>query len=304
MGKLECDAGGRKQRDKRRRRGLRALAAVGMGLVAAPALAANITFAVIGPHEYELPVNFDPFNVFVQYGLQNYASQAYDNSGGLVRGSKQSLFVGLSKYVYFWTFKELPGVGFAYEFITPTVGITGPGTGDGIRGIGDTLTGPAVWIKPTPNTTLGLQNFVQVPIGTYEVTNGYWANYASLFFDAQFPWLSITGNAGAVTRSTQYLHGAPGATPGTTWHANARFGWVNETMVEPFFAVDWQTQSSAYQNADGLILAPNSHEVALGAGLMFKFSPKMSLTVRYSRSVDGKNVDITNAGYFKLAYVW
>lgn len=81
-------------------------AAAGFG--PAPAQAANITFAVIGPHEYELPVNFDPFNVFVQYGLQNYASQAYDNSGGLVRGSKQSLFVGLSKYVYFWTSRRFP----------------------------------------------------------------------------------------------------------------------------------------------------------------------------------------------------
>lgn len=145
---------------------------------------------------------------------------------------------------------------------------------------------------------------MQVPIGTYDVTNGYWANYSSFFFDAQFPMLSITGNAGGVFRTEQNLHGAPTAVAGTTWHANVRFGWVNETIVEPFFAVDWQRQSSAYQVYNGTLLAPQSEETALGAGLMFKFSPKMSLTVRYSRSVQGKNVDITNAGYFKLAYVW
>ena len=28
---------------------------------------AQTTFDVIGPHEYELPVGFEPFNVFVQY---------------------------------------------------------------------------------------------------------------------------------------------------------------------------------------------------------------------------------------------
>ncbi len=226
--------------------------------------------------------------MFVQYGFQNYASLAYNNGGGLVSGSKQSLFVGLSKYVYFWTFPSIPDIGFAYEVITPEVGLTGPGTGEGIRGIGDTLTGPAMWIKPTPNTTLGVQNFLQPPIGGRNVTNGYWANYASIFFDAQWPMASVTGNLGVVTRSNQQLpSGAPEAVPGRTFHFNVRFGWVNPTIFEPFFAFDWQTQSSAYQVNNGLILAPSSNEIALGAGVMFKFSPTMSLTVRYSRSVEG-----------------
>ena len=41
-------------------------------LVATQAQASDITFAVIGPQEYNLPVNFaNPFNAFVQYGEYN-----------------------------------------------------------------------------------------------------------------------------------------------------------------------------------------------------------------------------------------
>lgn len=294
---------GRHEKTARRSPLLTAVAAA-FGLAATPALADNITFAVIGPHEYDLPVNFKPFNVFVQYGENNIGSQAYNNSGGAINGSKQNQFVGLSKYVYFWCFPGISDIGFAYEVITPEVGVTGPGTGNGVRGIGDTLTGPAMWFKPTPNSTLGVQNFLQLPIGMPRVTNGYWANYSSIFFDAQWPAVSLTGNLGAVIRSNQSLPGQPQAVSGTTFHFNARLGWVNPTIFEPFLGVDWQTQSSAYQVVDGLILAPHSEETALGAGVMFKFSPTMSLTVRYSHSVQGRNVDMTNAGYFKLAYVW
>ncbi|ACK52614.1 conserved hypothetical secreted protein [Methylocella silvestris BL2] len=280
-------------------------AAFAVGLGASPALADNITFAVIGPHEYDLPVDFKPFNVFVQYGENNTGNRAFDKYGNSVPGSGQNQFVGLSKYVYFWCFPNITDIGFAYEVITPEVGVTGPGTGSGVRGVGDTLTGPAMWFKPTPNSTLGVQNFVQVPVGMKDVTNGYWANYASIFFDAQWPIASLTGNLGVVTRSNQYLpNGSPEAVPGTTYHFNVRLGWVNATIFEPFLALDWQTQSSAYQVENGLILAPHSQETALGAGVMFKFSPTMSLTVRYSHSVEGKAVTMTNAGYFKLAYVW
>ena len=188
---------------------------VAIGLAATPALADNITFAVIGPHEYDLPVDFKPFNVVVQYGENNTGNRAFNGYGNSVPGNYQNQFVGLSKYVFFWCFPGINDIGFAYEVITPEVGVTGPGTGSGVRGIADTLTGPAMWIKPTPNTTLGVQNFLQVPIGMQSVTNGYWANYASIFFDAQWPVASLTGNLGAVTRSIQQLPGLPEAVAGT-----------------------------------------------------------------------------------------
>jgi len=286
------------------RRSLLLAAAAVFGLAATPARADHITFAVIGPHEYDLPVDFQPFNVFVQYGDNNVGNLAFNNYGGIVHGNDDNSFVGLSKYVFFWCFPNINNIGFAYEVITPEVGVTGPGTGNGVRGIADTLTGPAMWFKPTPNTTLGVQNFLQLPIGMPRVTNGYWANYASIFFDGQWPMVSVTGNLGAVTSSMQQLPNMPEAVIGRIFHFNVRVGWVNPTIIEPFLAFDWQTKSSSYQADTGLILAPHSNETALGAGLMFKFSPKLSLTVRYSRSVQGTNVILTNSGYFKLAYVF
>jgi len=35
--------------------------------------ASDIPLAIIGPHEYDLPVDFKPFNVLVQYGDGNAA---------------------------------------------------------------------------------------------------------------------------------------------------------------------------------------------------------------------------------------
>ncbi|HIE72621.1 MAG TPA: hypothetical protein EYP98_22045, partial [Planctomycetes bacterium] len=70
--------------------------------VASPAHA-QIIFDVIGPHEYDLPVDFEPFNVFVQYGYVQNDSKFWDSNGNKVAGSGARRTVGLSKYVHFWT---------------------------------------------------------------------------------------------------------------------------------------------------------------------------------------------------------
>jgi hypothetical protein len=267
------------------------------------AIASDITFAVIGPQEYNLPVDFKvPFNVFVQYGEFNNTNQAWNPSGGLNRVTSSTLYEGLSKYVRFWTFDSIPNVGFAYEVIVPEVMITDPYTAT--KGIGDPLTGPAVWFKPTKDTTVGLQSFVQLPIGETQVSNHYWANYSSIFFDWQSPLLSFTGNAGAVFRSIQSAPGTLHVNEGTTLHTNLRLGWKATTFWEPFVAFDWQTTGSANYAYGGGVAALANQETALGAGVMAHFSPVASLTLRYSRGVEGYNTGLTNAGYLKFAYVW
>jgi hypothetical protein len=94
--------------------------------------------------------------------------------------------VGLTKYVHFWTFDKLPGVGFAYEYIQPEVRLTGPGLK--ASGFGDPLTGFAVWMKPSRNSTLGVQSFVSVPIGAHEVTNDFWASYTRPSSTSSIRW--------------------------------------------------------------------------------------------------------------------
>ena len=267
-----------------------------------PAHAADVTFAVIGPHEYELPVNFKPFDVFVQYGEINNQGSAFNAAGRSIPGPTGDLLVGLSKYVHFFTIDALPNVGMAYEVIVPEVRIDIPGLGVG--GFGDPLTGPAAWIKPTPESTLGIQSFMQFPVGVREVSNHYYANYSSVFFDYQWPAVSFTGNIGGVFRTDSHQTGAPDISQGTTFHVNLRWGWKNETIIEPFVAYDFQATSVSRFVNTGLTAIPASHENAIGAGLMFKFTPATSLTLRYSRAVEGKNVVKTDAGYLKFVYAW
>jgi hypothetical protein len=266
------------------------------------AIASDITFGVIGPQEYNLPVNFQPFNVFVQYGEFNNTNQAWSPSGGLYRTPNSSLFEGLSKYVRFWTFDSIPNVGFAYEVIVPEVMITGPGAA--IKGIGDPLTGPAVWFKPSKDTTFGFQTFVQVPIGESQVSNHYWANYSTIFFDWQSPVLAFSGDAGAVFRSIQSAPLTPRIDEGTTIFTNLRLSWKATKLWEPFVAFDWQTTSPANYSYGGGVASLANQETALGAGVMAHFSDAASLTLRYSRGVQGYNTGLTNAGYLKFAYVW
>ena len=69
-------------------------------------------------------------------------------------------------------------------------------------------------------------------------------------------------------------------------------------------AFDWQTTGSANYAYGGGVAALANQETALGAGVMADFSPVASLTLRYSRGVEGYNTGLTNAGYLKFAYVW
>lgn len=279
--------------------GLIALCAVSVR--PAPAYASDITFAVIGPHEYALPVNFKPFNVFVQYGEFNSDGSMYDNSGNEVKGPGTHTWIGLSKYVHFWTFQSLPNVGFAYEVIEPEVRIEGNGIS--VSGLADPLTGPAVWIKPSPNSTLGFQSFLQIPVGNSEVTNDYWANYSSVFWDWQLGKFNFDGDLGGVFRSNQRKTGLPDRSMGTTVHMNARFAYQLTPLLEPFAALDWMDKGA---DQIGGIDVPGSdvQETALGGGIMFHFAPKISLTLRYSHGVEGKNTNVTDAGYLKFVYLF
>jgi hypothetical protein len=278
------------------------LAVIAFTAFTLPAWAEDITFAVIGPHEYDLPVDFKPFNVFVQYGEWNDGAQQYNSHGNTINGPGTHLFEGLSKYVHFWSMAAFPGMGFAYEVIEPEVRITGSHVK--ASGFADPLTGPAVWFKPTPQSTLGLQSFLQIPIGNSEVTNNYWANYTSIFFDYQHPYFTFTGNLGVVFRSNFHDGSNPEIDEGRSYHFNGRLGYNNPSLVEPFVGLDWEVNDPS--RVIGGLQIPNSgtEETAGGAGVMLKWAPSVSLTLRYSHSLQARNVPRTDAGYLKFVYLW
>ncbi|CAM5314845.1 transporter [Thauera mechernichensis] len=271
--------------------------------LAAPVTAqAQVTLDVIGPHEYDLPVGFEPFNVFVQYATFQNGARVWDGSGDDRRAAaKTRTIVGLSKYVRFWSPESNPNIGLAYEVILPEVGVRNDATNSSASGIGDPLTGPAIWYKPTPNSTLGFQTFFQVPVGNQDVGGGDgWKNLSSLFWDVQFERVSYTADAGFVFfgKST-----AADARPATLFHTNHRLGYKLSDAVQPFIALDYERQGRWTNRATGAEVAA-SHETTAGIGVMFSYYGNQSITVRYSRGVSGESHGLTDSFNLKYAYAW
>ena len=266
--------------------------------LATRANASGITFDVIAPHEYDLPVNFPSFNALVQYTYYNNDSNAYD-----IPASKTDTVVGMTKYVRFFTLSCAPNIGLAYEVILPEVSISGNGTD--ASGLGDPITGPAIWFKPTSNSTLGFQTFLQVPVGQDDVSNHSWANLSSIFFDANFGKFNIDGDIGGVFRSTRQISGTPDVNVGPLFHTNVRFAYRIHPVFEPYFSFDFQYKSSDdYADTGNKVQYSEGHETALGGGFVIYFTDKISAALGYSHAVEGENVTQTNAVHLKFAYLW
>ncbi|WP_082789610.1 transporter [Acetobacter malorum] len=268
------------------------------------AQAADIPLAIIGPHEYDLPVDFKPFNVLVQYGDGNAAGSTYNSQGARKPQGGSHTWAGMTKYVHFRSFDALPHVGFAFEVIQTESYTLANGTNYG--GLGGTISGPAVWFKPNKHSTFGIQTFLQTPSGTRDaLATHYWSNLSSFIFDYEWKHFSFDGDLGAIVNMTKHVDGQHSYTPGTTFHSNLLFSWKAHRVVEPFLAFDWQnTAGTRDRTVQNWIDNSSSREVAMGVGAMFTLTKNISLTTRYSHSVEGRNTPETNAYYMKFVYLW
>ncbi len=274
--------------------GLAALSLGSLALLSTPAQA-QTTFDVIGPHEYELPTDYEPFNAFVQYSYVQDNDKARDGDGNKVDGSGTQQIVGLTKYVRFWTPSFNRRIGLAYEVIVPEIGVRDSANRSFAGGLGDPITGFAIWYNPTQGSTLGFQSFVQIPVGSSEVSDQTWKNLSSILWHMPFgSKLSWTGDAGVVYQST---HTTTGLQPGMAFHTNNRFGYRALQWLEPFVGVDYQSVKAN----DGV---PKAYTFDGGAGLMFHMFDNQSLTFRYSTSFEGENYSQNNSFNVKYAYVW
>lgn len=264
-----------------------------IGVWAAPVQAAT-TFDVIGPHEYELPVDFKPFNVFVQYAYIQNDDKKYDINGDRVKGPGSTTTVGLSKYVRFWTPEWNPKIGLAYEVIVPEIGVRDTSAKTNTSGIGDPLTGFAIWYKPTEQSTLGFQSFLQIPVGNSTVSDNNWKNLSSFLWDVRLTdRLGWTGDAGVVFQGSK----TDGSKPGDLYHTNHRLGYRVNGLIEPFVALDYEQSVKS-----STVLA--SKALDAGAGIVFHTFDNQSITLRYSKSISGENHIANNSLNFKYAYVW
>lgn len=255
---------------------------------------AATTFDVIGPHEYDLPAaGFKPFNVFVQYAYVQNDNKVYDTSGDKVKGSGNTTTVGLSKYVRFWSSETFPELGLAYEVIVPEIGVSKSGGGHS-SGIGDPLTGFAMWYKPTSASTLGFQSFVQVPVGGNEVSDTNWKNLSSLLWDVR-----VTDKLGWTADAGVKIEGAKddGTHPGVTYHTNNRLGYRATQLLEPFVGVD-------YEFTSGTSTVRKSNALDLSLGVQFHTFDNQRIAVRYAGGVSGENHAANNSLNVEYVYVW
>jgi hypothetical protein len=267
------------------------------------ASASGIPLNVVGPHEYALPVNYASFNAVAQYAYVQNDGRAFVSTGARSDGPDSFTAVGFTKYVRFFTLKALPEVGFAWEFIQPEVSVQK--TGLSVSGLGDPLTGYAVWIKPSKNSTVGVQSFLAIPIGTDQVSDKTWGSLTTLVGDVQLGDLDLDGQVGFIFRSTRHQTGAADVDPGNTFHTNVRAAYRVHKYLEPFLALDYQTTGASKDDATGTKIAnSDSNELSVGGGLVVPFDDSLSLTMRYDYGVDGKNTSVTNAFHFKIAYLW
>src|SRR6185369_4438223 len=161
-------------------------------LVCSPlASASGIPLTVIGPHEYALPVNYESFNAVAQYAFVQTDNKAFDSKGNKVTGPDTFTAIGFTKYVRFFTLKPVPDVGIAWEFLLPEISVQK--TGLSVSGLGDPLTGFAVWMKPSKNSTAGLQSFLSVPVGSDAVSDKTWGSLTTIFGDVQVGNLNLDG---------------------------------------------------------------------------------------------------------------
>jgi hypothetical protein len=266
-------------------------------------VAGGIPLNVIGPHEYALPVNFEPFNAVAQYSYFQSDRETFDSGGNKVDGPDTFTAVGFTKYVHFFTLKSLQDVGIAWEVLLPEISVQK--SGFSVSGFGDPLTGFAVWIKPNKNSTVGVQSFLSIPAGSDSVSDNTWGSLTTIIGDWQMGDINIDGQLGYIHKTTRHQTGANDVDPGDTFHANLRLAYRANQYFEPFVAADYQTTGGSSDKGAGRDI-PNStnNEISCGGGLLVNISDPLSLAMRYDVGVDGKNTTVTNAFHIKLAYVW
>lgn len=264
--------------------------------IAAIPAQAQITRGFIGAHEYALPdpKGMKPWNVFVEYSTLQSTDKVWNASGDKVSTGKTETLVSLSKFVHFW--ELVPDVGVAMELIVPKVGVrdrAGLGA-NSASGIADPIIGPAFWIKPAPNWTLGADMFLQVPIGDSSVGGGKrWNAIASVFWDGQFDKVNWTGNVG----TTVFGKGDDDSRIGTTLYVNNRLGYRMSALVEPYIGIDYERQRAKGGS-------PANHEWGAAAGLMFYAFDKGHISVHYQKGFKGENRAVSNNLNLRFAYVF
>jgi len=260
---------------------------------------AQVTFDVIGPREYEMPVGLDaPVNVFVQYAYYQDNQRIFDSNSDRQRaGSGSRAFVGQSKYVRFWSPENSPDVGQAFVAILPEISIRNsrlPNQADRhVSGLADPIVGYVLYKEFTDNLILGVQTYVQIPVGTNEVSDTNWKNLSSGFWNWKLGDFTWSGDLGFVWQSRR----DDNIRPAMSLHGNHRFSYSLGARFEPFLALDHEHIKARNGN-------PGARVLDGGIGLSINTYDNQAIALRYSRSISGRNHSVADAIHLKYSYSW
>lgn len=286
-------------------------AAIAAGIMLAgfsqSALAANPTYAIVGPSEWNLPI-VPSANVFIQTGIGQYSGSEYNVGGHKADIQGSHTYVGITRFAHLFSFQSMPKLGFFWEILVPTIFVQE--RGNSISGFGDPLFDFTVYGKPVTGLTIGFQNIVSLPFGSNELSNHYFEYQPSFIIDYNAAKFELDGTLGAGFASTQHLNGL-NTDIGNTYFAEATASYHINASVSPFLAYNYQKNETS-RDSDTGALAPGSapvfgcvapggcHESSIGGGAKFNFTPNRWLDVWYLAGVSGQNTVRTNAVYLRF----
>lgn len=293
------------------------LAAITLGGACHAAHAGGIPFAGNRPQSFQFSTDFkDPYDSFGQYLQFNDDSKAFNNAGDKVKGSDGETFVGLSSRLHYFKIDALPEWGFLAAITVPEVRVQARQSS--ASGLGDPLVGGLAFTNPMPGMTAGVQAYVQVPIGSSDVTTDTWSVWPSVFVNHWAGNVNVDLLVGGILRGTTNKNGVPDVEGGNTYHANLRLGYSlsppSDPFAIPFISLDAQKTSKA--KTGGISVAQSdSRETALGLGVLFQLKPGSTslwrnqktydqLSFHYSRGVSGKNTSVTNGLFVQYWHYW
>jgi hypothetical protein len=282
------------------------------------ATAGGIPFAGNRPQSYQFSTNFrDPYDSFGQFIQANDDSRAFNDKGEKVDGSGGQTYVGLSSRLHYFKLDSLPDWGWVASVTVPEVRVQGKSRS--ASGLGDPLVGGLAWTNPTPTTTVGVQAYVQAPIGNSSVTTDTWSFWPSVFANAWLGRVNIDLLVGGILRGTTHKDGAADIERGDTGHANLRLGYSlsppEDPFAIPYFAVDFQKTGKTRGAGGADVAGSDSRETAVGLGVLFQLKPGAihlwqnqktydQLSLHYSRGVSGKNTSLTNGLFAQYWHYW
>lgn len=255
-----------------------------------------IPYSVIGVNEFNLPVNYQPFNVFLSYNVYRDEGKSWDGQSG-----SRSTLLSVEKYARFFKIDALPKVGFLWEVVVGAGSVTNKDDTSN-TGLIDAQTGFLAWVRPTDNLTTGLEYFVYLPFGSNELSGHSLDNSIAFTTNYKLGQFTLDGDVGYKIKG-DYKHGGVHAEQGDTVFGNLVLAYQFLKNVEPMLKVDFQATGPGKDKLTNNKTS-GSEELAGGIGNHFNLTDKLSGDIWYSHGLTGRNTTKTNSVLMRIVYVF